>query len=503
MQTRGVTRPMALQDAKGGDEGGGQDEPSGPDQLLEAHHRNTLWVPWTIVLLGAWMLVAPFSFGYLNEDLWAVPSGERGVWFADSQTYDSQRATLMTWSDVASGLALVVLGWRALKADRPVSVWAACLVGLWLLLAPVVLWSPSASGFLNGSLVGLLVIGLTILIPGMPNMARFMQMGPPTPPGWSYNPSSWAQRSILIALGFAGLVASRYLAAYQLGYIDHVWDPFFGFESGTRPVLDSEMSHLWPVSDAGLGVFLYSIEFLMGFMGGKSRWRTMPWMVTMFGIVVIPLGLSHIILVMSQPVVVHHFSTFALLAALVMLPMIVLTVDEVVAMGQHVRDAVRRGDRGGSAWKVFWLGGQAEGSTADERTPSIAETHDRPWPLFLASLWGATAPWHLIAVAGLGAWLLFAPAVFGVDIRTGAADVAHIGGAFVIVAAVIAMAEVVRALRLVNVAAGVGVAAFVFVTGADAAYAAAMVVTGLAVAALSVPRGHIHETYGGWERLTR
>lgn len=60
----------------------------------------------------------------------------------------------------------------------------------------------------------------------------------------------------------------------------------------------------------------------MGFMDGKSRWRTMPWMVTMIGIVVIPLGLSHIILVMSQPVVVHHLSTFALLAALVMLPMI-------------------------------------------------------------------------------------------------------------------------------------------------------------------------------------
>jgi len=498
---------MALDDVQGdddsGDDSGGHEEQSGPDQMLEAHHRNTLWIPWTLILLGAWLVIAPFSFGYLNEDLWVAPSGGRGAWFADSQTYDSLRAALMTWSDVLSGVALVVLGWRALKVDRPVTLWAACGIGLWLLLAPVVLWAPTASGFLNDSLVGLLVIALTILIPGMPNMAKFMQMGPPIPPGWSYNPSSWAQRSILIALGFAGLVASRYLAAYQLGYIDYVWDPFFGFESGTRPVLDSEMSHLWPVSDAGLGVFLYSIEFLMGFMGGKSRWRTMPWMVTMFGIVVIPLGLSHIILVMSQPVVVHHFSTFALLAALVMLPMIVLTMDEVVAMGQHVRDAVRRSDRGGSAWKVFWLGGQAEGSTADERTPSIAETHDHPGPVFRAALWGATAPWHLIAVAGLGVWLLFAPAAFGVDIRTGAADVAHIGGAFVIVVAVVAMAEVVRALRLLNVVAGVSVAALVFVTSPDVRYAAAMVVTGLVVAVLSVRRGRIHETYGDWERLTR
>jgi hypothetical protein len=501
MQTRGVTRPMALQDAQG-DDGGEHDEME-PEQMLEEHHRNTLWIPWALVLLGFWVLLAPFTLGYLNESLWARPSGGRGAWFADSKTYDSLRAQLMTWSDVVSGSLLIVLGWRALKPDRPVTRWAACLVGVWLVFAPVVLWSPSAAGFASDSLVGLLVIALTILIPGMPNMIKFMQMGPPQPPGWSYNPSSWAQRSILIALGFAGLMISRYLAAYQLGYIDSVWDPFFGFEGGTKPVLDSQMSHMWPISDAALGGVAYSFEFLMGFMGSQKRWRTMPWMVAMFGILVIPLGLSHIALVMSQPAVVHHWSTFALLAAAVMLPMIVLTVDEVVAMGQHMRDGIRRGDRDGSAWKVFWLGGKPGDSTPDERSPSIAETHDEPGKVLRASLWGATLPWNLAAVAALGVWLLAAPAVFGVDIRSGAADVAHIGGAVVIVAAVIAWAEVVRSLRFLNVAAGLGIAGLVFLTDPDAGYAAAVVITGLAIAALSVPRGRITEDYGDWHLLTR
>jgi len=220
-------------------------------------------------------------------------------------------------------------------------------------------------------------------------------------------------------------VISRYLAAYQLGYIDHVWDPFFGFESGTQPVLDSQMSHMWPISDAALGAVAYTFEFLMGFMGGRARWRTMPWMVALFGILVIPLGLSHITLVMSQPVVVHHWSTLALLAAAVMLPMIALTVDEVVAMGQHVRDGVRRGDRDGSTWQVFWLGGKAGNSMPDERTPPIAAAHDEPGKVFRASLWGTSAPWNLVTVAVLGVWLLAAPSVFGVDIRSGAADVAH------------------------------------------------------------------------------
>lgn len=41
----------------------------------------------------------------------------------------------------------------------------------------------------------------------------------------------------------------------------------------------------------------------MGFMGSPSRWRTMPWMVAVFGILVIPLGLVHIFLVISQPLV--------------------------------------------------------------------------------------------------------------------------------------------------------------------------------------------------------
>ena len=500
MESRGVTRPMAEQQIESEQE---QDEQHSTGQMLVSHHRQTLWIAWTLILLGVWLLVAPFTFGYLNEALWVQPSGGRGAWFAETATYDALRAQLMTWSDVLSGAFLVVMGWRALTPDRPKSRWAACFVGIWLVFAPVVLWAPTAAGYVNDSIVGLLVIALTILIPGMPNMIKVMQMGPPTPPGWSYNPSSWTQRSILIGLGFAGLLVSRYLGAYQLGYIDVVWDPFFGFTTGTQRVLDSQMSHLWPISDGALGATAYSLEFLMGFMGAKSRWRTMPWMVTMFGILVIPLGLSHIALVMSQPAVVHHWSTFALLAAAVMLPMITLTVDEVVAMSQHIRDAKRRGDRGGSVWKVFWLGGNPDGCTPDERTPALGELPDRTTPVLRAMVWGATTPWHLMATAMLGVWLLAAPAVFGVDIRSGAADVAHIGGAVVIVVAVIAMAEVVRAFRLLNVAAGLLIAGLVFLTGPQAGYATAIAATGLAVAVLSIPRGRIREKYGDWNRFIR
>src|SRR5690606_2823066 len=116
---------------------------------------------------------------------------------------------------------------------------------------------------------------------------------------------------------------------------------------GTRKVLDSAMSHAWPISDGGLGALAYTFEFLMGWMGSPSRWRTMPWMVAFFGILVIPLGLTHIFLVISQPVTVGAWCTMCLLAAVIMLPMIPLEVDEVFAMIQHLREAKKRGDRDG------------------------------------------------------------------------------------------------------------------------------------------------------------
>lgn len=74
-------------------------------------------------------------------------------------------------------------------------------------------------------------------------------------------------------------------------------------------------------------------------------------MVTMFGLLVIPLGLVHIFLVISQPVIVGYWCAFCLLAALIMLPMIPLEFDEVFAMFQHMKEAKSRGDRSGSFGK--------------------------------------------------------------------------------------------------------------------------------------------------------
>ena len=163
-------------------------------------------------------------------------------------------------------------------------------------------WAPTAYVYANDSLVGALVISLAVLAPMMPGKAlhmAMMQPGPEIPPGWTYNPSSWWQRGVIISLGVVSFLISRHMAAYQLGHIDSAWDPFF--KPGTSSVLTSDVSKSFPVSDAGLGSVSYLLEALSGFMGGVSLWRTMPWMVLMFGVLVVPLGITSIALVVMQP----------------------------------------------------------------------------------------------------------------------------------------------------------------------------------------------------------
>lgn len=57
-------------------------------------------------------------------------------------------------------------------------------------------------------------------------------------PGWTYNPSSWLRRTPIIALGRVGFFFAGLMAAYQLGYVDSLWDPFFG--NGTEEILNSD-----------------------------------------------------------------------------------------------------------------------------------------------------------------------------------------------------------------------------------------------------------------------
>lgn len=460
--------------------------------MLRMHHQQTLWIYWLVVILGFWMILSPLTFDYAKHTV--SPSGGRSVWLSLAG-----RIEALKWSDIVSGILLVIFGYRALTPNRPVSIWICCFVGIWLSMAPLILWSPSPVAYVTDTLVGTLVMGLTVLIPGMPNMIMYMEMGPDTPPGWSYNPSSWPQRWIMIVTGFMGWMVSRYLAAFQLGYLDHTWDPFFG-ESTTK-VLNSAMSHSLPVSDAGLGSFAYTFEFLMGFMGSSARWRTMPWMVTFFGILVIPLGLVHIFLVISQPLLVGYWCTFCILAATIMLPMLPLEVDEVIAMIQYMVRATKRGE---GFWKVFWKGGATEDGKMDQQSPELETFPQQSGAVFQASIWGMSFPWTLTLSMLLGIWLVFSPYAFGVPIQTPAASLNHLVGSLVVVVSVLCMGEVLRLGRYLNILLGLVVAGGIWFTGnAPVNLSINCGVVGVLIAVLSIPRGPITQRYGSWDRFVK
>ncbi len=498
MESRGITRPMmymgkheTMQGHEHMDMDMGAMKISADDRMkmLKDHHKQTLWAFWVIVLLGIWMIASPLTFDYGKNTV--EPAGGRSVWLSLNN-----RITSMYWSDIISGLLLVIFGWRSLKPNRPYSVWVVCFIGIWISIAPFLFWAPTAVAYYNSTMVGALIIALSILIPGMPNMILFMKMGGNVPTGWSYNPSSWPQRSLMIGLAFVGWLASRYLGAFQLGYIDAVWDPFFG--EGTLNVLNSDMSHSFPISDAALGTLAYTLEFLMGFMGGTSRWRTMPWMVTFFGILVIPLGLVSIFLVVSQPLTVGAWCALCLFSAIIMLPMIPLQIDEVIAMWQHM---VQRKQKGDSLWEVFWKGGDALSTENDQRSPELASFADNPWKVFKSSIWGMTAPWQLTISVIIGLWLMLSPRIFQMGIETSAANLNHLGGALVIVFAVVAMAEVLRSFRYFNVLLGLALAVMPWlIEDSNMTLTISSSLAGLFIIILSITKGKIKEKYGLWDK---
>ena len=121
-----------------------------------------------------------------------------------------------------------------------------------------------------------------------------------TPPGWDANPSSWRQRLPIVAVALVGFGIATYLTLYQLDVFDTVWEPFFG--DGSETVLNSEVSHILPIPDALLGTFSYALDAVTGVLGGTRRWKTMPWLVVLFGLAVGPLGAVSVLLVVLQPV---------------------------------------------------------------------------------------------------------------------------------------------------------------------------------------------------------
>lgn len=170
-----------------------------------------------------------------------------------------------------------------------------------------------------------------------------------TPPGWSYNPSSWSQRLLVVGLAMVGFAVASYLTLYQTRVVATVWEPFFG--NGSQVILNSSVSRVLPIPDAALGALAYLADAVTGAVGGTRRWKTMPWIVVLFGLAVGPLGAVSVLLTILQPVLYNSFCTLCLASAVISLVMIGPAMDEFLASLQHLK---RMKAEARSVWRTFW-----------------------------------------------------------------------------------------------------------------------------------------------------
>jgi len=452
-------------------------------------HNQTLWCHFANMALGLWLISSPWVFGLAQN--WMVPIDPitptgRGMLYSD---------TWMTMSEVITGVLIVAFALVSLSRDAGWARWTVAGLGLWLLFAPLLFWTPSAAAYANDTLVGALVIAFAVAIPVAPGINPIARVtGPDTPPGWDYTPSGWTNRLPIIILAFVGLFISRYLAAYQLGHIPAAWDPFFG--DGTERIITSSVSEAWPVADAGLGATVYVLEILTGIIGDKRRWRTMPWLVLAFGILIVPLGAVSVFFIIIQPIVIGTWCTLCLIGALAMLLQIPYSFDEILATLQFMKARRRQGR---PLWFLLLRGDTIAGGSADYSDNFEASPREVLREMFIT---GISVPWTLFLSTLIGIALMCTRLLF--DTEGLAAHNDHVVGALVVTFTIMAWARWARPLRFVNIAFGLWLLASPWVIGGySGVAAAASVFFGLMLVWLAIPLGRVASHFGAWDRIAR
>lgn len=416
-----------------------------------------------------------------------------GLWLITSPAVMDYGGAAMMWSDALSGILLLVFGLLSTSWRMAPARWGAAAVGCWVLAAPLIFWTPSAAVYLNGTLAGALAIGFAAATRPSPGISRAAgATGPDIPPGWDFSPSGWFQRLPIIILALVGFFISRHMAAYQLGHIDGIWDPFFAGaagdpKNGSEEITTSAVSEAWPVSDAGLGALTYMLEILTGVMGSNRRWRTMPWLVMLFGFMIVPLGVVSITFIIIQPIVIGTWCTVCLIAAAAMLIQIPYSFDELAATTQFL---IRRKKKGRPLLRIFFVGDTDDGSEKERD-----DFHRNPWAMIKdMATGGVSLHWSLMLSLVIGVWLMFTRLSLGAE--GGMANADHLIGSLVITTTVIATAETARPVRFLNAAFGVALFVTPFAYGVGGAQIAASLVCGAVLIGLSIPRGPIRNQYG-------
>jgi hypothetical protein len=92
---------------------------------------------------------------------------------------------------------------------------------------------------------------------------------------------------------------------------------------------------------------------IFGLAGSTRRWQYRPWLVLLFGLDVIPLGLVSMILVALQGTVVGAWCFFCLVTAAISLILVALTYDELWSSLLYLRRVWQRTHNVKAVWDTF------------------------------------------------------------------------------------------------------------------------------------------------------
>ncbi|MBW3600851.1 MAG: vitamin K epoxide reductase [Planctomycetes bacterium] len=191
---------------------------------------------------------------------------------------------------------------------------------------------------------------------------------------FSYNPSAWRQRIPICVLAMVAAGMAGHMALYQWKIIPYAWDPIFGEQ--TEKVLTSSvarrMDHWFGIPDAALGALAYFGDAIFGLAGSTRRWQYRPWMVIVFGIDVIPLGIVSAILVFCQAFIVGQWCFLCLVTAVISLILVYMAYDEVWASCVFLWKVWHRSHSTRVFWRTFWGKPTEEGHRIAEEMVAAA-----------------------------------------------------------------------------------------------------------------------------------
>lgn len=185
---------------------------------------------------------------------------------------------------------------------------------------------------------------------------------------YQYNPSAWMQRIPIAVLALVAAAITGHMALFQWGLIETVWDPVFGKQS--ERVLKSDLAHqmylIIGIHDAALGGLAYLGDAILGLAGSTRRWHYRPWMVILFGIDVIPLGIISSILVACQFLIVGDWCFLCLVTAVISLILVYWAWDEVRVSLTYLWRIKQQTGSHRLVWRAIW-------GYRDEATDRIAD----------------------------------------------------------------------------------------------------------------------------------